>query len=285
MPRLDVELRHAQKLEALGQLAAGIAHEISTPVQFVGDSVSFLRGAFADLQVFAEGVKAIVAGGPSADGAPETPDELRAALRALMEANDVDYLINRVPRAVDRVVDGLGRVSGILRAMKDFSHPDQREKAPADLNDAVERALTITRGEYKHVAEVKTELADLPRIRCHVGDVQQVLVNLVTNAAHAIEARAREQGRRGLIEVKTYEEQVGARTLAVVSVRDDGIGIPAAVQPHVFEPFFTTKELGRGTGQGLAISRAIVVDRHEGQIVFETCPGQGTTFFVKLPLS
>jgi two-component system NtrC family sensor kinase len=156
---------------------------------------------------------------------------------------------------------------------------------PADLNEAVERTLVITRGEYKHVAEVRLELGELPRVRCHVGDIQQVLVNLMINASHAIEAKAAERGSRGRIVVKTWvAHHDGAADEIVISITDDGGGIPPEIQPRVFEAFFTTKELGRGTGQGLAISRSIVVDRHGGSIDFETEPGKGTTFHVRLPV-
>ncbi len=278
-PRLDVELRHAQKLEALGQLAAGIAHEISTPVQFVGDSVSFLRGALGDLEAFADAVRKL-----ANETEARSAEDVRADLRKIVETSDVNYLIDRVPRAVDRVVDGLGRVSSIVRAMKDFSHPDQREKLPTDLNEAVERALVITRGEYKHVAEVRLDFMELPRVVCHVGDIQQVLVNLIINASHAIEAGIGDRGSRGRIDIKTsVESQADGTPFAVIAIADDGGGIPLEVQPRVFEAFFTTKELGRGTGQGLAISRSIVVDRHGGSIDFVSKPGTGTTFFVRLP--
>ena len=273
--RLSTDMRHSQKLQALGLLAAGIAHEISTPVQFVGDSMSFLRGAFDDLQTFAKAVRSLAA-------ETDAPDDagLRLRLKDMLAESDVDYLIARMPGAVDRVIDGLARVSSIVRAMKDFSHLDQREKVPCDLNETVEKSLVITRSEYKHVAEVRQELGVLPRVRCHVGDIHQVLVNLLINACHAVEAKAPERGQRGVIRVRTYLED-GA---AVVSIADNGGGIPDDIVPRVFEPFFTTKEPGRGTGQGLAISRSIVVDRHGGTLYFETVPGQGTTFFVRLPL-
>lgn len=276
---MDVELRHAQKLEALGQLAAGIAHEISTPVQFVGDSVSFLRGALGDLEAFAEAVRKL-----ANETEVRSAEDVRADLRKIVETSDVNYLIDRVPRAVDRVVDGLGRVSSIVRAMKDFSHPDQREKLPTDLNEAVERALVITRGEYKHVAEVRLDFMELPRVVCHVGDIQQVLVNLIINASHAIESGIGDRGSRGRIDIKTrVETHPNGAAFAVIAISDDGGGIPPEVQPRVFDAFFTTKELGRGTGQGLAISRSIVVDRHGGSIDFVSEPGKGTTFFVRLP--
>lgn len=282
--RLNIDMRHAQKLQALGLLATGIAHEISTPVQFVGDSMTFLRGAFSDLERFAGAVQALVDEENAQDVAA-----LKLRLRDMLAESDVEYVIARMPRAVDRVIDGLSRVSSIVRAMKDFSHLDQREKQPADLNDAIEKTLIITKGEYKHVADVVKELGVLPRVRCHVGDIQQVLVNLVINASHAIEGKASEQGRRGVIRVRSFIEPQppgqSPSTFAVVAVEDNGGGIPQEVATRVFEPFFTTKEPGRGTGQGLPISREIVVDRHGGRLDFDSVPGLGTTFYLRLPVA
>jgi signal transduction histidine kinase len=246
--------------------------------------MTFLRGAFSDLERFARAVQSLVDEPGLEDAAA-----LRLRLRDMLAESDVEYVIARMPRAVDRVIDGLGRVSSIVRAMKDFSHLDQREKQPADLNDAIEKTLIITKGEYKHVADVVKDLGALPRVRCHVGDIQQVLVNLVINASHAIEARAAEQGRRGVIRVRSFvEPQAPGQTpssYAVVTVEDNGGGIPQEVAARVFEPFFTTKEPGRGTGQGLPISREIVVERHGGRLEFDSVPGSGTTFYLRLPLA
>lgn len=277
--RLNIDMRHAQKLQALGLLATGIAHEISTPVQFVGDSMTFLRGAFCDLERFAMAVQTLVD-----DENVQDVAAVKLRLRDMLAESDVDYVIARMPRAVDRVIDGLSRVSSIVRAMKDFSHLDQREKQPADLNDAIDKTLIITKGEYKHVADVIKELGVLPRVRCHVGDIQQVLVNLVINASHAIESKAAEEGKRGLIRVRSFVEEHSEKPYVVVAVQDNGGGIPTDVAARVFEPFFTTKEPGRGTGQGLPISREIVVDRHGGSLEFDSVPGVGTTFYVRLPV-
>jgi signal transduction histidine kinase len=247
--------------------------------------MSFLRSALDDLQTFAGAVRAMA----NETGAQQ-PSEMRLRLLDMLAESDVDYLIARMPGAVDRVVEGLSRVSSIVRAMKDFSHLDQREKLPSDLNEAVEKTLVITRGEYKHIAEIQKDLGDLPRVKCHVGDVQQVLVNLLINAAHAVEIRVDEVGHRGMIAIRSYledeaaTEKSPAKTFAVISIRDNGGGIPKHVADRVFEPFFTTKEPGRGTGQGLSISRSIIEERHDGTLRFTSEPGQGTTFFVRLPV-
>ncbi|MEM6960812.1 MAG: ATP-binding protein [Myxococcota bacterium] len=273
--QLEIELRHAQKLESVGQLAAGIAHEINTPMQFIGDNVHFLKSAFQDVL---DVVHAYASHRAEFDAIRVSSSALSEIDEAL-ESADIDYLRERAPKAFDRTLGGVSRVSEIVAAMKSFSHP-QREQAPVDLNEAVRVTLTVAKNEYKYIADVETDFGALPSILCHGGDINQVLLNLIVNAAHAIEDVSSGHGGRGLIRVRTYVD--GDR--AVVSVSDSGSGIPVSIRNRIFDPFFTTKEVGRGTGQGLALVHAIVVDRHGGSIDFETESGVGTTFFVRLPL-
>ena len=174
---------------------------------------------------------------------------------------------------------GTGKTT-IVRSLKEFAHPDPKEKTRVDLNHAIRSTLTIARNEYKYVADLETDLAPLPTVLCHAGDVNQAVLNLVVNAAHAIADAVKGSSRRGRIRVRTRVEG----DAVVIAVEDDGTGIPDAVRDRIFEPFFTTKEVGRGTGQGLAIARAVVVGKHGGAITFETEPGKGTTFFVRLPV-
>jgi len=277
---LEMDLRHAQKLESVGQLAAGVAHEINTPMQFIGDNVHFLQEAFADLM----NVVDVYAG--ALDGAAEAlSTDVGASLNAVREQADLDYLRERAPRAFERTLEGIARVSSIVAAMKAFAHP-QEAKAPADLNACVMTTLTVARNEYKYIAHIETDLGTLPEVQCHAGDVNQVLLNLVVNAAHAIDekkTRASAQpsdGGMGTIRVRSWAEH----GYAVVAVSDTGDGIPPQVQGRIFEPFFTTKEVGKGTGQGLAICYSIVSEGHSGSLTFETAAGQGTTFFMRLPL-
>jgi signal transduction histidine kinase len=208
--------------------------------------------------------------------------KLAAALPAPPEPDeDNEDLKRELPPARDRVVDGLARIAEIVRSMKEFSHVDQREMARIDLNRAINSTLVIARSEYKYVAEVKTDFQDLPLVTCHGGQVNQVVLNLVVNAAHAIadNNKARGTTEKGLITVTTRIEN----GFAVISIGDTGGGIPEAIRKRIFEPFFTTKEVGRGTGQGLSIAHN-VIKAHGGKLDFVTELGKGTTFNVRLPL-
>lgn len=274
--KLEEELRHSQKLESVGQLAAGVAHEINTPIQFVGDSLVFLDEAFQELRRLLDAVRPVV------DGAAGDDSLGAAARRAVDLADEVDleFLLAEVPTAIGRAIDGIGRVSRIVRAMKSFAHPGQVERAPADLNSAIDTTLVVARNEYRYVADVDTRFGALPSIYCNIGDINQVVLNLVVNAAHAIQAKVGDSGERGKITITT--EVVGP--MAVIRVEDTGTGIPAGIRARVFDPFFTTKEVGKGTGQGLSLAHNVVVVRHGGRLRFETVEGQGTTFIVELPI-
>jgi PAS domain S-box-containing protein len=274
---MEVELRHAQKLEAVGSLAAGIAHEINTPIQFVGDNTRFLQDAFRDslelFEKFEEVCREAQTGAVKAD--------LLKEVRTVREKIDWDYLRREIPRALDQMVDGIGRVAAIVRAMKEFSHVDRSsEKTPADLNKALESTLVVARNELKYVADVEVDYGELPLVVCHLGDLNQVFLNLLINAAHAIGDVVKGTEKRGKIGVRTRQEAEWVE----IAVADTGTGIPDSVAGNVFDPFFTTKQVGKGTGQGLTLARAIVVEKHGGTLTFETAMGKGTTFFVRLPV-
>jgi signal transduction histidine kinase len=273
---LETELHQAQKLESVGRLAAGVAHEINTPVQFVSDSVYFVRDAMKDLVEVAEkyriaceaGLEGILVG------------EAAAMARRAEEKADLPYLLENVPKALDRALEGLDRVTTIVRSMKEFAHPDQKDMALADLNQAVSTTLVIAKNEYKYVAELDLNLGEIPHVKCHVGDLNQVVLNIIVNGAHAISDVVKDSGTKGRLGVRTRQEGGDV----IIEISDTGGGIPLHVQSHVFDPFFTTKEVGRGTGQGLAIARSVVCDKHGGELTFETTLGQGTTFFIRLPV-
>jgi signal transduction histidine kinase len=273
--QMEVELRQAQKLEAVGRLAAGVAHEINTPVQFVGDSIQFLREANDDLfrliETYRRAHRAVL------DGTP--PETIATEIAEAEEEVDLEYLVENLPKAIERSVEGTGRIAAIVRSMKAFAHPDQVDKTQVDLNQAISNTLIIARGEYKHVATVDVELEPVPLVPCHAGEINQVILNLIVNAAHAIEDARAGSGKLGHITVSTRKDGGSV----VISIQDDGGGIPPAIRERIFEPFFTTKPMGRGTGQGLAIARS-VVQKHGGELSFTTEVGVGTTFTVRLPI-
>jgi two-component system NtrC family sensor kinase len=275
----EIQVRHSQKLEAIGQLAAGIAHEINTPTQYIGDNTTFLRDAFAQstallrtLQGHLERIR---------DGSGPDAAEAQLALAAL-EAGDVDYLEEEIPRAIQQTLEGVARVSKIVGAMKDFSHPGEAA-ATIDLHRAIESTITVSRGEWKTVADLDTEFApDLPLVSCYPGEINQVILNLVVNAAHAIAARQELAGSTTPGRIR-----IGTRLLpgeVEIWVADDGTGISTEIRDRIFDPFFTTKVVGKGSGQGLSIVHAVITEKHKGRIAVDSAPGQGTTFRIFLPL-
>jgi PAS domain S-box-containing protein len=269
--RAQQELEQARKLEAVGQLAAGIAHEINTPMQFIGDNTHFLGEAFGSLCQLVERCRSALSTG-----------DLEAARRDVqraVEELDVDYVAEQVPGVIQRTLEGVRRVSTIVRAMREFAHPDQHEMVASNLNDAILATLEVARSEYKYVADVETDLEDIPPVTCHAGDLNQVFLNLVVNAAHAIEQVVKGTSRRGTIRVAT--RALGQSV--VIDVVDTGCGIPEQIHHQIFDPFFTTKEVGKGTGQGLAIAQRIIA-KHHGELTFASEVGRGTTFSIRLPV-
>jgi PAS domain S-box-containing protein len=273
---LELQLRQAQKLESVGRLASGVAHEINTPVQFVSDNVHFLKGAFGDLAGVLQKYQSLRAAVVEGTASTQMAEDIGQA----EDAADLTYVLESAPSALDRSIDGLGRIAGIVRSMKDFAHPDQKEMAAIDLNQALSSTLTIARNEYKYVAEIETDFGDIPPVTCHAGEVNQVFLNIIVNAAHAIGDVVQGSDRRGRITVTSRHEGPDV----IVSISDTGGGIPDHLRDQIFDPFFTTKPVGKGTGQGLAIARSVVVDKHGGEIRVETAVGKGTTFFVRLPI-
>jgi PAS domain S-box-containing protein len=263
--RLEDNLRQAQKLEAIGQLAAGIAHEINTPTQYVGDNLRFLKESFGELNgLLGQLVKA--------GGAP--------ASKLLADA-DFDYLKEEIPRALNQSLEGVDRVAKIVRAMKEFSHP-AREKTATDLNRAIQSTITVASNEWKYVAEMEMDLdTNLPSVHCSPAEFNQVVLNIVVNAAHAIGDVVGDGGKgKGKITVKTRPDG----EWALIEISDSGCGMPPHIQQRIFDPFFTTKEVGKGTGQGLAIAHNVIVDKHGGTIKVVSAPGKGTTFIIRLPI-
>ena len=258
--QLEAQLAQAQKLESIGQLAAGIAHEINTPIQYVGDNARFLQDAFQELRPMIE-----------LDHVPEA------------NRSDAEYFCEEIPKALEQLLEGVQHVGRIVRAMKEFSHPGAREKTAIDLNRAIQSTVVVSRNEWKYVAEMVEEYdSELPFVNCVPGEINQVILNLIVNAAHAIaDVLPGQVADKGAITVSTRREGKWAEIL----VRDTGTGIPETVRTKIFDPFFTTKEVGKGTGQGLSIAHTVIVKNHGGTIHFETETGVGTAFVVRLPLS
>jgi signal transduction histidine kinase len=273
--KVELELRQAQKLESVGRLAAGVAHEINTPIQFVSDSVQFSSDAVTDLFKVLDAQRAVVERVLASD--PGDPTATAAV--AVFEAADLAYLSGELPLALDRALDGINRVAVIVRSMKVFAHPNS-QLADVDLNTAIASTLTIARNEYKYVADLEATYGDLPPVSCHGGEINQAVLNILLNSAHAVADVVAASGTRGRITVRTSRD----RDAAVIAIADTGGGIPDSIRDQIFDPFFTTKSVGRGTGQGLAIARSVIVDKHRGSLTFQTEPGVGTTFFLRIPI-
>ncbi len=277
---LEDRLARASKLESIGQLAAGIAHEINTPTQYVSDNTIFLRDSFQQLLSALGGYRQLLAASP-----PSEPASRHEAVDALERGLDLEYLGAEVPRALEEALEGLGRISTIVKAMKNFSHPSNGAFGQADLNAAIQSTITVARNEWKYVAEVELDLDQaMPAVTCIEDEFNQVVLNMLVNAAHAIESRlsaaGTPRGSKGRIRISTH----AAGEQAEIRIQDSGTGMPPHVVTRIFDPFFTTKAVGKGTGQGLAIAHQVIVVKHGGTIDVETTPGSGTTFVIRLPL-
>jgi PAS domain S-box-containing protein len=274
---LEEQLRQAHKLESIGQLAAGIAHEINTPTQYIGDNVEFLKDSFRDLTILLKSYERLFAAAQAGAVSNETVHEVSLAV----EKSDAGYLLKEIPKAIDQTLDGVSRVSSLVGAMKDFSHPGTKEKVAIDLNRAIDSTITVARHEWKYVADLETEYDPaLQQVSCLPGEFNQVILILIVNAAHAIaDVIAKSGAEKGKIKVQTRK----CTDWDEVRIQDTGGGIPASIRNRIFDPFFTTKEIGKGTGQGLAIARSVIVGKHGGAIHFETEEGKGTTFIIRLP--
>jgi PAS domain S-box-containing protein len=275
---LETQLRQAQKLESIGQMAAGIAHEINTPMQYVGDNTNFLREGFTEIVDLIGHLKQFI----SAAKGGNLTDDLVGEVDKAIEKADLDYLTKEIPKAFEQSLDGISRVTKIVRAMKEFSHPGSETAVATDINRAIESTVTVSRNEWKYAADLEMELdPELPLVPCFPGELNQALLNLITNAAHAIKSKLGENSaQKGQITVSTKHDGAWAE----IRIGDTGTGIPEKIREKVFDPFFTTKEIGKGTGQGLSICHAVIVEKHKGSIIFESEEGVGTTFIIRLPI-
>lgn len=276
--KLETQLQQSQKMEAIGQLAAGIAHEINTPTQFVGDNTRFFQDAYEDLiQIIREYENLI-----EIAKSDSLTKELIAGVEKRIEDIDLEYLKEEIPVALQHTLKGVHRISKIVQAMKIFSHPGMIVKEPTDINKEIEKSITITRNEWKYVAEMKTDFdSGLPFVPCFRAELNQVILNMIVNAAHAIaEANGDNSSQQGTIRIRTYHKDNWAK----IRISDTGAGIPQEIRHKIFDLFFTTKGPGKGSGQGLAISHSVIVEKHKGTLDLETEEGKGTTFIIGLPL-
>lgn len=269
--RLEVELRHAQKMESLGQLSAGVAHEINTPMQYVGDNLGFIQDTIRQLRPLLDALPALQ---------QQMSPEAAAQCQALCTTVDMDFVRDRLPRAIDSALGGVQRVRRIVDAMRAFSHP-RSEPTSVDINQCLRDTLAVAHNEYRYVADLACDFGDLPDVVCCSSDLNHAFLNLIVNAAHAIaERQARGNATRGHIRVSTQL----SNDHALIAIEDDGCGVPESIRHRIFDPFFTTKAIGKGTGQGLAIARSVVVDQHGGSLDFRSQTGIGTTFTIRLPI-
>jgi signal transduction histidine kinase len=273
--RVEAELRLSQKLQTIGQLAAGIAHEIKTPLQFVGGNIEFLKESYDRLRGLVSAYATV-----TESVKEQNPQAARVIANAEEDA-ELPFLDESIPVAASDMQVGLLRIASIVESLREFGRVDALEKIPTDINRLIQNTLTLTRSAVSRIADVEMSLGEIPVIECHAGELGQVMMNLLINAAQAIETTIDRAAQRGTISITSCLD--GGHI--DIAVADTGCGIPAAIRERIFDPFFTTKEVGKGTGQGLALAWKTVVDRHQGSLTFETQPGRGTTFHVRIPVT
>jgi PAS domain S-box-containing protein len=275
--RMEQQMMQSQKLESIGQLAAGIAHEINTPIQYLGDNLHFLEESFADMNSILD----IVANPETISAQETTMEKWAKQIEAHIEEIDLHFLKEEVPNAIRQSLEGVGRVAEIVQAMKAFSHPGTEQKTPTDINAALRTTVTVARNEWKYTADVETDLDDrLPNIPCLPGELNQVFLNIIVNSSHAIAEKSAGRDERGKIRIVTTFDDKWVE----VRISDTGSGIPEQIKSRIFDPFFTTKEVGKGTGQGLAMAYVTINEKHSGEILVDSEVGKGTTFTIRLPI-
>ncbi len=277
--KMEIQLQQAQKLESIGQLAAGIAHEINTPIQFVGDNVQFLKDSFTDIKKLLNLYDEKLA----LSNDKVDIDSIRNDIEEHKAEIDLDFILEESPTAFQHAKEGIEQVSVIVKSMKEFSHPGHKDKKYTNLNKSIQSTINVSRNEWKYIAELVTNFDEsLPEVPCFPGELNQTILNMIINASHAIEnAKQKNNSLQGQIKISTRKLENDVE----IKVEDNGSGMNDATKEKIFDPFFTTKEVGKGTGQGLSIAYSVIVDKHSGHIKVDSYPGEGTTFSIQLPLT
>lgn len=275
--RIQEQLSISQKMESVGQLAAGIAHEINTPIQYINDNNTFFRDAFDAIIKYQNEIE------KKFELVEENNSQLNKIKEYLNEAKkeaDIDFLLEEVPLAISQTQSGIDRVKNIILAMKDFAHASNKQKTLSDINKGIITTVTISRNEWKYVADIEFQLSEtLPLVSCVLDEINQVFLNMIVNASHAIEEKFADTDKKGQILISTRVDG----NYVVISIQDNGKGIPKENISRIYDPFFTTKPVGKGTGQGLSIAHDIIVNKHNGKIFLDSEVGKGTTFSIHLP--
>ncbi len=266
---LQAQLSQAQKLEAIGQLSAGVAHEINTPVQYIGDNLSALSDYFADFKAYQQAAAEWI----------DLENPVHDRILELTERYDLEFILDDCPKAIEQAKEGVERVSEIVKAMKSLSHVEgDKDKQIADLHEVLTNALILCRNSYKYCAEIETHFSpEVGYIECFPSELSQVFLNLIINASHAIEEKKQS---RGVIRIETRKKD----RFVEICIQDNGNGIPETIKDKVFNLFFTTKPVGKGIGQGLSLAHTIIVKNHGGRLYFESEAGKGTEFYIHLPV-
>jgi PAS domain S-box-containing protein len=275
--RLKIELSQSQKLQSIGTLAAGIAHEINSPLQFTNDNIDFIANSYKEIIKLVSTYKSLM----MSCHTDQDKENAKNTIAGLEKKINLEFLTSEMPEALDQTKDGIARIRKIVNAMKQYSNLNLEEKKAADINKTLENAQIITRNEWKYHAEIINQFdTELPFCECYEPELNQVFMNLIVNAAHATkDAVDQKLIEKGIITIKTSHEE----GIIFVAVSDNGTGIPEKIRDKVYDPFFTTKDVGKGTGQGLSIAHKAIVDRHGGKIRFETEENKGTTFYIEIP--
>jgi len=274
---LQLQLAQSQKMESIGQLAAGIAHEINTPAQYVGDNIRFVQESFNDIKEILEKYGRLLEAGKKNTVTRSLVDEMSK----LIEEKDIAYLTGEIPKAIKATMEGIDKISGIIKAMKDFAHPGVENKVSIKINDAIETTIAVAHSKWNPVATLERRYAaDIPPVFGYPAELNQSILNVIINAAEAIgKVVGSNSQNKGKITIETRCSKAGVE----IRICDTGGGIEEAISDKVFNPFFTTKTVGQGTGQGLSTAHSIITGRHGGTITFETEKDKGTTFIICLP--